>query len=158
MRSFLIVAAAALFTASAAFAEGVEVTNEALVEVKTTDDSGKEQIKYVTAERVVPGSVILYLITYTNTGDAPAEDIVLRSPIHPDLTYVEGSAEIDGAAVHYSVDGGQTFANRDELTITEADGTVRPAEAGDLTDIRWRVERPLASKKKSAVSFRATVD
>lgn len=140
------------------FAQGIEVTNEALVQVKTVDASGEEKIKYVAADRVVPGSVILYLITYTNTGDAAAEGIVLNSPIHEDLTYAEGSAEVDGAVVHYSIDGGATYANREDLVVTEADGTKRPAEASDLTNVRWTMQRALGGGKKNAVSYRAVVN
>jgi uncharacterized repeat protein (TIGR01451 family) len=158
MRLFVAAMLAIAMLSTPVQAQGVDVTNEAMVEVKTIDASGQEKIKYVTADKVVPGSVILYLITYTNNGDAAAEGIVLNSAIHEDLTYIESSAETDGAVVHYSIDGGQTYANREDLVVTEADGTKRPAEASDLTNVRWTMERALAPGKKNAVSFRAQVN
>lgn len=147
-----------LALATPVFAQGVEITNQALVELRTVDANGEETIKYVIADRVIPGSVILYLITYANKGDAPAEGIVLTSQIPADLTFTEGSADIDGARVQFSIDGGKTYANREDLVVTTADGDERPAEASDLTNIRWTVRSALKTGKNRAVSYRAVVN
>ena len=55
MRLFVAAILAIAMLSTPVLAQGVDVTNEAMVEVKTIDASGQEKIEYVTAEKVVPG-------------------------------------------------------------------------------------------------------
>lgn len=145
------------FIASPVFAQSVEVTSQALLEVVTVDESGEVKVSYEEAKIVVPGSAILYRMEYTNVGDTPAEGVVLNSPISPSLVYTEGSAESNGLRVQYSIDSGVTFANREDLFIVNPDGTLRPAIATDLTNIQWTVFGSLDLEASATVSFRAIV-
>lgn len=140
-----------------AAAQGVEVTNTALIEVKTVDQDGKEEVKYLAADKVTPGDTIMYLITFTNRGDKSAEGIVLTSEIPSDLIIKEGSAEAAGARVEYSIDNGKTYADREALVVTTSDGGRRPATAEDLTNLRWTILDPLPAGGINSVSYRAVV-
>jgi uncharacterized repeat protein (TIGR01451 family) len=145
------------FIASPIFAQSVEITNQALLEVVTVDENGEAKVSYEEATIVLPGSAILYRMEYTNVGDTPAEGVVLKSPIPPSVVYTEGSAELDEHRIQYSIDSGVTFANREDLFITNPDGTIRPALATDLTNIQWTVFGSLDLEASATVSFRAIV-
>ncbi len=148
--------AAAMMT-TPVFAQSIEVTNEALLEVVTLDENGEEKITYEDVSVVLPGDAIKYLITYSNVGTSQVESIVLKSQIPPNLLYTEQSAESENASVQYSIDGGATFADREDLVVITPEGEERPAEASDLTNIIWNVKDPIAAGSSDSVSFRATV-
>lgn len=143
--------------AAPGLAQNVEVTNEALIEVVSVDADGKETITYEAANVVAPGDAILYRITYKNVGEEPVEGIVLQSQIPSDLVISEGSAEAAGARVQYSIDGGTSFADRGALVVTTPEGTQRPAEATDLTNVLWSVAGSLAAGESGSVSYRGLV-
>jgi hypothetical protein len=73
------------------------------------------------------------------------------------MRYVEGSGVGPGSQVLYSVDGGATYGQPNELAIVSADDVRRGANAGDYTDVRWLIKAPLAAGARAFVRFRATV-
>ncbi len=123
----------------------------------TISDSGESEQRLVAADTVVPGDVVVYTITFTNTSDQTAENIVITNPISGELTYVEGSAFGPGTSIEFSVDGGQTFAAAGDLTVTE-DGEVRAARAADFTHIRWVMQNELQAGAQGLARFRARLD
>ena len=92
----------------------------------TVNKAGEAETELVVASTVVPGERVVYTITFQNISDEPAENVVITNPISGELTYIDGSAFGPGTDIQFSVDGGQTFSSRDELTVTE-DGETRPA-------------------------------
>jgi len=58
----------------------------------------------------------------------------------------------------FSVDGGDTFAKSDELTVFEQDGVVRDAAAGDFTHVRWVMQNDLAAGAQGTARFAATLE
>ncbi len=120
----------------------------------TMNDAGEVETSLVPAATVLPGENVVYTTTFRNISDEAADNIVITNPIGESLVYVEGSAFGPGADVEFSVDGGQTFAVRDALSITE-DGVTRPAEAKDLTHIRWVMTQELAAGSQGVARFSA---
>jgi hypothetical protein len=59
--------------------------------------------------------------------------------------------------VLYSVDGGATYGQPNELGIVTAEGLRRAATAADYTHVRWLIKAPLAAGARAFVRFRATV-
>ena len=118
------------------------------------DEAGNEKTVLVDADKVVPGEHIVYTITFQNIGDEPAQNVVITNPIDANLTYIEGSAFGPGTDIQFSVDGGKTFAGRDALTVIE-DGNERPAEAKDITHIRWVMQEDLAAGAQGNARFAA---
>jgi hypothetical protein len=57
--------------------------------------------------------------------------------------------------VLFSVDGGRTFGQPNELTVPAADGSRRAAAAEDYTHIRWRLKTPLPAGATGFARFRA---
>ncbi len=123
----------------------------------TISDTGETQRRLVPAATVVPGDDVIYTITFTNTSDEAAENIVITNPLARELTYVEGSAFGPGTTIEFSVDGGISFAAASELTVTE-DGEVRPARPKDFTHIRWVMHAELQAGAQGLARFRARLD
>lgn len=123
----------------------------------TVSESGESETKLVAAGTVVPGERVVYTITFQNIGDEPAENVVITNPISGELTYVDGSGFGPGTEIQFSVDGGQTFASRDELTVTE-EGVTRPAGAEDFTHIRWVMQQELAAGAQGMARFAAVLE
>lgn len=125
-------------------------------EVSVNED-GVAETKLVPVETVIPGDSVVYTITFRNISDQGAEHVVITNPIADSLTYVEGSAFGPGTEIQFSVDGGQTFAKAEDLTVTE-NGVMRPAGAQDFTHIRWVMNEELAAGAQGVARFAAVLD
>jgi len=128
-------------------------------EVKAVKD-GREVIERVPVEEAFPGDVLVYTITYTNTGDAEAKNAVILDPIPEGIDYVVGSAEGAGAEITCSIDGGESYHAEPVMTEVEnPDGTKKKQEAdpGAYTHVRWRLDSvPAGGSGK--VTFKAIVE
>jgi len=143
---------------NAAYAEDtIRLTSTARQEVVETDAAGNRQVKRVDASKVVPGDEVIYVIEFENTGAEAAENIVIRNPVPANTRYKAGSAAGTDTSISYSVDGGKNFDAPENLVITEADGTTRPARATDYTAVRWIYTRALQPREKSSVEYRVVV-
>lgn len=121
------------------------------------NDAGVSDTRLVAADVVVPGETVFYTITFTNVSEETADNVVITNPIADDLVYVEGSGFGPGADMQFSVDGGETFAAADELSVTE-DGETRPAEAADYTHVRWVLKNDLDAGAQATARFAAVLE
>ncbi len=124
---------------------------------QVADENGVEQRRLVEATRVLPGAPVQFTVTYTNTGDEPAENVTITNPVPEHMVYVDASASDDDATVTFSVDGGTSFAAAQDLLVTDANGLQRPAIANDYTHVRWIVDNDVAPGASGAVQFTAVV-
>ena len=149
----------------AVLSTGVNAQDTGHIDIKTVvqkeavsiDDTGERTTELVTAETVVPGDEVVYTVSFSNVSDAPAENVVITNPLPEQLTYVGGSAFGPGADVQFSVDGGESFAAADELSVTE-DGFDRPARNEDFTHIRWVMNSDIAPGEHGMAQFRARLN
>ncbi|MFO7982451.1 MAG: hypothetical protein R6V08_03275 [Desulfuromonadales bacterium] len=135
--------------------ESVQIRSSALVEKTVVNEEGEKELTLQPADKVLPGEEVIFLNTYVNNGEAPADDVTINNSIPEHMIYVGGSARGEGTEITYSVDGGQTFGPLLELTVTEEDGTERPAASVDVTHIRWTRTGPLPAGEEAEVQFRA---
>jgi len=154
MRTTAIVTVLALLTAGAAFAD-VELTAEAVMEVTTTNPAGEEVTTLVRAEKVVPGDEVIYQIHYVNRGAEPADDVVITNPIPAHMVFTSVGPSPRNAVVEMSADGGTAFGEPGRITVADAGGGERPANASDFTHVRWTFGDPLEPGAEGSVSFRA---
>lgn len=148
----------ALFMASGlAWSQGtLDVQTTVQKETVTVNDDGEQVKTLIPAESVIPGERVVYTITFRNTGDDPADDVVITNPISENLTYVPGSAFGPGMSLQFSIDG-VTFAAAEELTVDEDDGT-RPARPEEYRHIRWVMQGDLMSGAQGTVRFTAELN
>ena len=133
------------------------LTSNAEVEVIKTDATGKQSIKRELATEVVPGKDVIYTLTFENVGTNFGNDIVINNPIPEHTVYKTGSASGTDTQISFSVDGGQSYASPEQLTVTGADGNTRTAKASEYTTIRWQYTKPLQPGTKSSVEFRVVL-
>lgn len=158
MLQLTLIASALITAAAVAQDEGhLNVRTVVQKEEITVNDAGETERRLVPADLVVPGEDVIYTITFTNISDESAENIVITNPISEDLTYVEGSAFGPGTVIEFSVDGGETYGTADAL-IVKANGEERPAEAGDVTHVRWVMQGDLAAGARGMARFRARLN
>jgi uncharacterized repeat protein (TIGR01451 family) len=137
-------------------ASSLEIRAVAEVESKTTD-GGRDAIKLIPADRVVPGDRVLYTLEVRNTGATALDAPVVIQPVPEHMQYVADTAVGPGAEVSYSVDGGHTFDHAENLKVTGSDGNPHPAAAADYTHIRWQLKNTLKVNSTAFVRFRALV-
>lgn len=122
----------------------------------TLSAAGEPVTELVPAATVIPGDRVVYTITFQNISDEPAESVVITNPIAETLTYVDGSAFGPGTEILFSIDGGQSFAEREALTVDE-DGETRSAEPKDFTHVRWVMQQDLAAGAQGMARFTAVL-
>src|SRR5450631_1170790 len=126
------------------------------VMINSTQD-GVATRKLGLATRVVPGDEVIYTLEVRNMGatSVRAPTVTYAVPAH--MVYIADSATGPGAEVSYSVDGGQTFGQPENLRTLDADGHDRAAISSDYTHIRWKLKRILKSKSVAFTRFHAAV-
>lgn len=141
----------------AALAAGLELKSEAFQDVAVKGKDGKVQKKRQAVTTAVPGTEIIYVISYRNAGTQPAADVVINNPVPAEMTYVAGSAEGAGTRIEMSVDGGKQFGALQALQVKDADGKSRAARGEDVTHLRWTMLGAIPAAKAGSVSYRAIV-
>lgn len=158
LRSFAAVAlvAAAALPSQALQAARAQVVAEqsVLAESVTRDAQGRETVTFAPATRVAPGDRLAYVLTYENEGGAPAEGLVLTMPVPESVALLEAAPS--GVAPDYSVDGGKSWGDLDDLTVLE-DGAPRPALPGDVTHLRWRLAEAVEPGAVGEVRYRGVL-
>lgn len=147
----------AILSLSAAAEAHLDVQTIVQKEEIFVNADGESDKRMVAADVVVPGEVVFYTITFTNISEETADNVVITNPIADDLKYLDGSGFGPGTNIQFSVDGGQTFATADELTVTE-DGVTRAARANDYTHIRWVMKNNLDAGAQATARFAAVLE
>lgn len=148
----------ALFTVSSANStNAIELSSIVELEVVSQDEHGKDIVKRVPAEKVTPGSVVIYTTRFKHNGSEPAADIVISNPIPEHTVYKLNSAQGDNTVMMFSVDGGNSFHKAEELKVIDSDGITRAAEAKDYTDIRWTYQGDLKPGDNGEIEFQVVL-
>ena len=130
---------------------------EAFLVVKNAD--GTE--RFTPANRVTPGGVIEYRITYTNNTDNALADFTVNGAVPKKTAYLANSQSSDVPAAFEAeiTDLGWVSvpAFRDEQ---QPDGTIRKVEvpASEYLNVRWRLEDGLAGASNVNVTYRVRID
>lgn len=150
-----VLGAAVLLCAGVANAAGkLEVTNAVFQEIEVKAEDGRVERRQVPATRVIPGTEVIYVISYRNAGDGPVANVAITNPVPAELRYVDSAGPVQVSEV--SVDAGETYGDLAELSVPGPDGQPRAAEPADVTHLRWSLPA-LAAGSEGAVSFKARV-
>ncbi len=148
----LFAAAAAASPALAQSANPVQLNSDVLVE-RTVNENGQTRVTLEEPSAVVPGDTLVFVLRYENTGRQPATNFVITNPLPQAIRY---SGSVDSGAT-VSIDGGRTWGPLSELRVREADGSMRPARADEVTHIRWAFAQPIAAGQSGRLMFRGIV-
>jgi uncharacterized repeat protein (TIGR01451 family) len=146
-----------------AFAASGQATSNGIV-IKTVAEvetrairGGREFVRLIPANRVVPGDEVVYTLEIRNTGPTSVPEPTVTNPIPGHMMYVADSATGPGAEVSYSIDGGHSFDQPENLRMAGTDGHFHRAKPTDYTHIRWKLKNPLKSNSVAFARFRAVV-
>jgi uncharacterized repeat protein (TIGR01451 family) len=139
----------------------------AKLDLKTTAEKeiavkkdGKETTTRVPVDKAKPGDVVVYTISYSNTGNGPVLNAVIVNPLSGGVRYIAETAEGKDAEITFSVDSGKTWhAYPVMMLFKKPDGSTenRPAAADKYTHIKWTIKKPVASGQSGQVSFKVTI-
>ncbi|MBI3753983.1 MAG: DUF11 domain-containing protein, partial [Deltaproteobacteria bacterium] len=138
---FLCSVSVLAFAADQPVPDKLMLSNAVFQEVEVVNADGKKEIKRVPADTALPGSELIYVITYKNSSDKPAEDVVINNPLAKELLYKDKSASGENAVVSVSVDGGKHYGDLAILRIPTTEGASRPAEVSDITDLQFKLSK-----------------
>lgn len=148
-----LAASALLWFGAAHAAGGLQLSNQVFQEIEVQGADGKPERQTVPAARIVPGTEVFYVITYRNAGDQAADNVAITNPVPAELEYVAVLGPAPANQV--SVDGGKQYGALASLLVTGADGKPRPAQAADVTNVRWMLNKALLPGDGGKVSFKA---
>ena len=153
--SVVFFTAAAIFAAvpgiASAAAGAVVLKGDVKVET-TVVEKGVEKTVLATPKVVVPGNRLLFSTSYRNESATPVQNFVVTNPVPAGIAV----AAPDAASLTVSVDGGKTWGKLAALTVKDAKGAARPAQAGDVTHVRWTLAT-IAPGAAGAVAYHAIV-
>ena len=136
-----------------AFAAPGAVALRGDVKLETTRiENGVEKIVLATPKVVVPGNRLVFSTSYRNESATPVQNFVVTNPVPTGIAV----AAQDAASLTVSVDGGKTWGKLAALSVKDARGVARPAQAGDVTHVRWTVAA-IAPGASGSVAYHAIV-
>ena len=153
--SIAFFASVAIFAAvpTTAFAAPGAVVLKGDVKVETTVvEKGVERTVLVTPKVVVPGNRLLFSTSYRNESATPVQNFVVTNPVPEGIAV----AAPEAASLTVSVDGGKAWGKLATLTVKDAKGVARPAQAADVTHVRWTLAT-IAPGAAGSVAYHAIV-
>jgi len=160
-KALVLLAAAAVFTPSIAFAE---LESELSAYVVTTDGDGYEV--FSPANAVKPGQVIEYRIKHTNTFNEAVSGVAVVGPIPSEAILALGDSTSTAEAVfeiRAELDPdqpGEEWSSLPAMRVVILDDgtrTLEEAKPEHFTAVRWTIATPLASEQTVANTYRVEV-
>ncbi len=154
MLKLLIAGLACVLPASAfAAAESVSLSNGVFVERVQDDGAGPARKVLAPPRSIGRGDTLVFVVSYRNRGADPASDVVVTNAVPGSVAFA-GSDRPDTIV---SVDGGRTWGQLASLSVRISDGRFRPAEASDVTHVRWNFPRAISAGEAGELRFRGIV-
>ena len=111
----------------------VELSGDVKAVKTVTGPDGKERTELVDPSTIVPGDRLVFGTDYANKGAEPVTNFIVTNPL-PAAVRLAPDAD---KALTVSVDGGKTWGVLGAFTVSNPDGTTRPAAQADVTHVRW---------------------
>lgn len=146
-----------LMAAPAQNPERIKLSSRVLQEQAVIGADGQPDVRRVPAQTLLPGSELIYEVSYANVGDRPAAELFIVNPLPSELRYRASIASSGNTRFEVSVDRARTWGDLSALRIKGSDGKPRPAEAQDITHVRWHVRQPLRPGEAGTVALRAVL-
>ena len=111
----------------------VAVTGDIKTEKTVKGPDGKPAIELVDPESFLPGDRLQFGTNYVNNSADVVTNFTITNPLSPAVRLAPDA----DSALEVSVDDGKSWGKLAALTVTNADGTTRPAIHADVTHVRW---------------------
>ena len=139
-------------------AQAMTASQKVEVERQVKQSDGSLKTIMTAPDKVLPGDVMVYTVSYYNNKQDVTENFRLDMPIPREITFTEGSANRENANVLYSVDNGATYQSRDALRMTLPTGESRAASASDITHIRWTLNNDIQPGERGEIRFKGRLN
>lgn len=155
---------ALLFCASPVFADGPldSQLDVYLIEQTFSDDGEVIKETRTPAAEAAPGSVLEYVLTYSNESDANLTGFVIKNAVPANTSYVGESDTSDiNASFVVSIDHGTTWESEPVTRIVkDAEGNEKEVTIppNQYTNISWRVTDTLKPDSTMKMTYRAEID
>jgi len=150
----LAAAASAAPPPAATGAGALDLVGRVTRERRVVAADGTVRIVELPATGAAPGDRVTVTLAYRNTGPVPLADLRLANPVPAGLAYRGPVAGVPEPEV--SADG-RLFAPLARLVVPSSEGGSRAAVPDDVTQVRWRLARPVAPGAGGSLGFRAVV-
>ncbi len=149
----LILTFCALFAPVAAHAaSAVALSSAVFVERILPDSNGRSKTILQAPTIVAPGDKLVFILSYHNEGQTPANSFVVTNPMPSAVAY-QGAADSNAEV---SIDGGKDWGMLASLKVLE-DGRWRSARPEDVTHVRWALKQSIPAGAQGKLSFRGIV-
>jgi uncharacterized repeat protein (TIGR01451 family) len=126
--------------------------NSAVRLEKTVTENGVSHVVASEPKVVVPGDKLVFSTAYHNDSAQAVTNFIVTNPLPAAVSFSAGA----DAGAQVSVDGGKTWGALGALTVSDAKGGTRPAQAGDVTHVRWTIAS-IAPGASGTVQYNAIV-
>jgi len=133
----------------------IDLRSVAEMEQEIVNEKGEAEVVRVPAQKVLPGAEVIFTTFYENTSREKADNVVITNPVPEHMNYKGGSAAGAGAAITFSIDGGNSYDRPENLKVKNTDGKERIAEPSEYTHIRWVLNGSIQPGEGGEVIFRA---
>jgi uncharacterized repeat protein (TIGR01451 family) len=106
---------------------------------------------------VLPGDVVRYTLSGTNTGKGNAKTITLTQAIPPRTVLIPNTVTVSSnttGSVSYSVDNGKTFSNRPTIQVK---GKPEIAPTSAYTHLRITLNQSIAPQSQIEAQYQVTI-
>lgn len=134
-------------------AENVTLKSDVFVQRQVKDAAGKTRIVLAPPAMVTPGDKLVFVLNYKNEGDRPATRFTVTNPIPGAVIYANQAS----AGELVSADGGRNWGPLGVLKVKTANGAMRPAQAADVTHVKWTLSQPIAAGQSGKLQFQGVV-
>jgi len=118
----------------------VEIVSTSYQRVMVKDENGTLVETWPRATKVIPGTIVKYTDTIVNTTNDNITAVKVSNPINANLVYIADSAISEfNATILYSIDGGKSFDEPDNLKVVEGDHN-RTAFPEEYNGVQWSVD------------------
>lgn len=155
-RTFVAAIASAvclLASAPALASSPLQLSSDIYVERSKVDDAGRKAVTLEAPKMVLPGDNLVFVVKYQNVGTAKASNFTVTNPMPRAVRYAGSSNGLEMV----SIDKGNSWGFLSELTVKNADGTIRPARFADVTHVKWKLKQTLAPGQEGKLVFRGIV-
>ena len=153
-----IVISAFIGLALSAQAQAMSATQSVLKEIRSVDPTGQVQLRYVTADLVTPGEVVVYRVDYQNDGTDPVTDFELTMPVPPQIRFSDVIDAAPSQTIVYSADGAESFHSLSDIVTRTDAGEIVPAQPEEITHIRWTMNGSMPTGAAGHVAFRGVLE
>lgn len=151
--------AAAFFAPAVSFADEQPLVSELHAYQVVLDEAGNEE--FASADRVDPGALIEYRLSYKNVSDAPLSALIVNGQVPAEAHFVSHQDEVGQKSVLEARTSDLDWAVPPLTRMVRGDDGVLRAETVDpkeYSNVRWRLADPLSAGDAVEAIYRVRVN